>query len=128
MYCATAAQARRPAVGAPAGLPRQDALAPVAQGCTDQPAARSSCHVAGIGTTPTTVGQRSIGVLEKTSQISSDGDRCSKPPCSRELRAGEVDKTHALVRDSRGPRKLACPTDSFNALGHGDVRACRARH
>ena len=54
-------------------------------------------------------------MLEKTSQVSSDGDRCSKPASSWELRAGEVDTTHALVRESRGPRTLACPTDSFNA-------------
>ncbi len=57
----------------------------------------------------------------------NDGDRCTKPGSSRELRAGEVYTTHALVRDSRGPRTLACPTDSFNAIGRGDVWACWAR-
>lgn len=57
----------------------------------------------------------------------SDGDRCSKPVSSMDLRAGEVHTTHALARESRGPRTLACPTDSFNAIGRGDVWACWAR-
>jgi len=52
-----------------------------------------------------------------------NGAVCRSPVSEHTVRGGEVYRTTGLQKQSTGPRWLACPTTSFNAMS-GDVWAC----